>query len=136
MKHLKLWKIVLLSVFLFFSITPTSSITAYPELIIVLFARFYIIMSNTVLSYFPLAVKNQATDHLFLNNEGDFPESRTVIEKGILWEYSNDNDMETIQTAGPLRYGVLIMVMRMSQMKKFILLFSFTDGGSEQFECG
>lgn len=57
-----------------------------------------------------LAVKNQATDHIFLNDEGDFPESRTVIEKGVAWEYTNNDDMETVQTTGPLKYGVLIMV--------------------------
>uniref|UniRef100_A0AAR2INY8 ADAM metallopeptidase with thrombospondin type 1 motif, 2 n=1 Tax=Pygocentrus nattereri TaxID=42514 RepID=A0AAR2INY8_PYGNA len=64
-----------------------------------------------------LAVKNQATDHLFLNDEGEFPESRTVIEKGVLWEYSNDDDMETVQTTGPLGYGVLIMVQSHSTSK-------------------
>ncbi|XP_058271022.1 A disintegrin and metalloproteinase with thrombospondin motifs 2 isoform X2 [Hemibagrus wyckioides] len=57
-----------------------------------------------------LAVKNQATDKLFLNDEGEFPETRSVIEKGVLWEYTNDDDMETVQSTGPLRYGVLIMV--------------------------
>ncbi|XP_062867386.1 A disintegrin and metalloproteinase with thrombospondin motifs 2 [Trichomycterus rosablanca] len=57
-----------------------------------------------------LAVKNQATDDMFLNGEGDFPESREVIENGVLWEYSNEDDLETLQTTGPLRYGVLIMV--------------------------
>uniref|UniRef100_A0A8C2E436 ADAM metallopeptidase with thrombospondin type 1 motif, 2 n=1 Tax=Cyprinus carpio TaxID=7962 RepID=A0A8C2E436_CYPCA len=60
-----------------------------------------------------LAVKNQATDHIFMNGEDDFPESRTVIEKGVAWEYTNNDDMETVQTTGPLKYGVLIMV-RMS----------------------
>ncbi|KAI4873523.1 hypothetical protein NFI96_011354 [Prochilodus magdalenae] len=64
-----------------------------------------------------LAVKNQATDHLFLNDEGEFPESRMVIEKGVLWEYSNDDDMETVQTTGPLGYGVLIMVQSHSMSK-------------------
>lgn len=62
-------------------------------------------------SFPPLAVKNQATDKLFLNDEGEFPETRSVIEKGVLWEYTNDDDMETVQSTGPLRYGVLIMVM-------------------------
>ncbi|KAM9437279.1 A disintegrin and metalloproteinase with thrombospondin motifs 2-like isoform 1-T1 [Salvelinus alpinus] len=57
-----------------------------------------------------LAVKNQATGHLFLNDENDFPESRTVIEKGVEWEYHNNDDMETIQTTGPLRYTVLVMM--------------------------
>ncbi|XP_030638921.1 A disintegrin and metalloproteinase with thrombospondin motifs 2 [Chanos chanos] len=57
-----------------------------------------------------LVVKNQATDHVFLNDIGEFPESRTVIEKGVAWDYTNDDDMEAVQTTGPLRYGVLIMV--------------------------
>ncbi|XP_052376580.1 A disintegrin and metalloproteinase with thrombospondin motifs 2 isoform X7 [Oncorhynchus keta] len=57
-----------------------------------------------------LAVKNQATGHLFLNDENEFPESRTVIEKGVEWEYHNNDDMETIQTTGPLRYTVLVMM--------------------------
>uniref|UniRef100_A0A674DS58 ADAM metallopeptidase with thrombospondin type 1 motif 2 n=1 Tax=Salmo trutta TaxID=8032 RepID=A0A674DS58_SALTR len=55
-----------------------------------------------------LAVKNQATGHLFLNNEDEFPESRMVIEKGVEWEYYNDDDTETVQTTGPLGYAVLI----------------------------
>uniref|UniRef100_A0A8B9HV82 ADAM metallopeptidase with thrombospondin type 1 motif, 2 n=1 Tax=Astyanax mexicanus TaxID=7994 RepID=A0A8B9HV82_ASTMX len=72
-----------------------------------------------------LAVKNQATDHLFLNDEGEFPESRAVIEKGVLWEYSNDDDMETVQTTGPLRYGVLIMTSLMMEDQN-----SLTVGGA------
>ncbi|MCI4386417.1 hypothetical protein PGIGA_G00062100 [Pangasianodon gigas] len=64
-----------------------------------------------------LAVKNQATDDLFLNNEGEFPETRSVIEKGVLWEYTNNDDMETVQTTGPLRYGVLIMVQSQGTSK-------------------
>uniref|UniRef100_A0A8C7VAA8 ADAM metallopeptidase with thrombospondin type 1 motif, 2a n=1 Tax=Oncorhynchus mykiss TaxID=8022 RepID=A0A8C7VAA8_ONCMY len=55
-----------------------------------------------------LAVKNQATGHLFLNNEDEFPESRMVIEKGVEWEYHNDDDTETVQTTGPLGYAVLV----------------------------
>ncbi|KAK6316660.1 hypothetical protein J4Q44_G00120600 [Coregonus suidteri] len=57
-----------------------------------------------------LAVKNQATGHLFLNDEDEFPESRTVIEKGVEWEYHNHDDMETVQTTGPLGYAVLVMI--------------------------
>uniref|UniRef100_A0A8C2E281 ADAM metallopeptidase with thrombospondin type 1 motif, 2 n=1 Tax=Cyprinus carpio TaxID=7962 RepID=A0A8C2E281_CYPCA len=64
-----------------------------------------------------LAVKNQATDHIFMNGEDDFPESRTVIEKGVAWEYTNNDDMETVQTTGPLKYGVLIMVQSQSISK-------------------
>lgn len=56
------------------------------------------------------AVKNQATGDVFLNDEDDFPESRTVIEKGVEWEYQNNDDMELVQTSGPLKYAVLVMV--------------------------
>uniref|UniRef100_A0A8C7KKX5 ADAM metallopeptidase with thrombospondin type 1 motif 2 n=1 Tax=Oncorhynchus kisutch TaxID=8019 RepID=A0A8C7KKX5_ONCKI len=57
-----------------------------------------------------LAVKNQASGQFFLNAEGDLPESRAVIEKGVEWEYvNNGHDKETLQTNGPLRHGVLIM---------------------------
>ena len=55
-------------------------------------------------------VKNVASGLLFLNGENDYPESRSVIEKGVEWEYANDNDKETLQTTGPLRHGILIMV--------------------------
>lgn len=57
-----------------------------------------------------LAVKNVASGLFFLNGENDNPESRSTIEKGIEWEYENDNGKETLQTTGPLRHGVLIMV--------------------------
>lgn len=46
----------------------------------------------------------------FVNGENEYPESRSVIEKGVEWEYQNDNDKETLQTTGPLRHGILIMV--------------------------
>lgn len=56
------------------------------------------------------AVKNQATGNIFLNDEDDFPETRSIIEKGVEWEYQNNDDMEVVQTSGPLKYSVLIMV--------------------------
>lgn len=76
-----------------------------------------------------LAVKNQATDNLFLNDEDEFPETKSVIEKGVLWEYTNDDDMETVQTTGPLRYGVLIMVMS-------VIVSDSPDGGVCVFLTG
>ncbi|KAM6953293.1 A disintegrin and metalloproteinase with thrombospondin motifs 2-like [Aplochiton taeniatus] len=57
-----------------------------------------------------LAVKNQASGMLFLNSEEEYPETRAVIEKGVEWEYENDHNKETLQTTGPLKHGVLIMV--------------------------
>uniref|UniRef100_A0A665TKS7 ADAM metallopeptidase with thrombospondin type 1 motif, 2 n=1 Tax=Echeneis naucrates TaxID=173247 RepID=A0A665TKS7_ECHNA len=57
-----------------------------------------------------LAVKNVETGHLFLNDEDELPESRVLIEKGVAWEYSNTEEQESVQTTGPLKYGVLLMV--------------------------
>ncbi|XP_072251937.1 A disintegrin and metalloproteinase with thrombospondin motifs 2-like [Leuresthes tenuis] len=57
-----------------------------------------------------LAVKNVASGLFFLNGENEYPESRSVIEKGVEWEYENDNDKETLQSTGPLRHGILIML--------------------------
>lgn len=47
---------------------------------------------------------------MFLNGDDDFPESRRVIEKGVAWEYTNNEEQEFLQTTGPLKYGVLLMV--------------------------
>ncbi|XP_040904807.1 A disintegrin and metalloproteinase with thrombospondin motifs 2-like isoform X2 [Toxotes jaculatrix] len=57
-----------------------------------------------------LAVKNVASGLFFMNGENEFPKSHSVIEKGVEWEYVNDNDKETLQTTGPLRHGILIMM--------------------------
>lgn len=57
------------------------------------------------------AVKNMASGLFFLNGDNESPESRSVIEKGVEWEYENENDKETLQTTGPLRHGILIMVL-------------------------
>ncbi|XP_030252912.1 A disintegrin and metalloproteinase with thrombospondin motifs 2-like isoform X1 [Sparus aurata] len=72
-------------------------------------ARHLLIQEQEATSHV-IAVKNVASGLLFLNGENDYPESRSVIEKGVEWEYANDNDKETLQTTGPLRHGILIMM--------------------------
>ncbi|XP_046705744.1 A disintegrin and metalloproteinase with thrombospondin motifs 2-like isoform X1 [Silurus meridionalis] len=57
-----------------------------------------------------LAVKNKATGDFFLNSHGDYPETRSVIEKGLEWQYENKNFKDTIQTDGPLKNDVVIMI--------------------------
>ncbi|XP_062855706.1 A disintegrin and metalloproteinase with thrombospondin motifs 2-like [Trichomycterus rosablanca] len=57
-----------------------------------------------------LAVKNKASGDFFLNSHGDFPETRSVIEKGLEWEYENKNNKDTIQTSGPLKNDVVVMI--------------------------
>lgn len=51
-----------------------------------------------------------ASGLFFLNGDDKYPKSRSVIEKGVEWEYENDNNKETLQSIGPLRHGILIMV--------------------------
>uniref|UniRef100_A0A1A8A932 ADAM metallopeptidase with thrombospondin type 1 motif, 2 n=1 Tax=Nothobranchius furzeri TaxID=105023 RepID=A0A1A8A932_NOTFU len=57
-----------------------------------------------------LAVINVASGQFFLNGGDEYPETHSVIEKGIKWEYENDNEKETLQSAGPLRHEILIMM--------------------------
>lgn len=45
-----------------------------------------------------------------MNGENDFPDSKTFIEMGVIWEYSNDDDKESLQTIGPLRDGIVVLV--------------------------
>uniref|UniRef100_A0A3Q2EFS0 A disintegrin and metalloproteinase with thrombospondin motifs 2-like n=1 Tax=Cyprinodon variegatus TaxID=28743 RepID=A0A3Q2EFS0_CYPVA len=71
-------------------------------------ARHLLIQELNATSH-TIAVKNVASGLFFLNGENEYPESRSVIEKGVKWEYGIDNDKETLQSTGPLRHGVLIM---------------------------
>ncbi|KAF6716168.1 A disintegrin and metalloproteinase with thrombospondin motifs 2 [Oryzias melastigma] len=57
-----------------------------------------------------LVVKNVASGLFFLNGDADDAKSCSVIEKGVEWEYDNDNDKESLQSTGPLRHGILIMM--------------------------
>lgn len=58
-----------------------------------------------------IAVRNKASGDFFLNGHGDFPETRSVIEKGLEWEYENKNNKDTIQMNGPLKNDVVVMVI-------------------------
>lgn len=55
-------------------------------------------------------MKNVASGLFFVNGENEYLESRSMIEKGVEWEYEYDDGKETLQTTGPLRHGILIMV--------------------------
>ncbi|XP_059846301.1 A disintegrin and metalloproteinase with thrombospondin motifs 2-like isoform X1 [Hypanus sabinus] len=56
-----------------------------------------------------IAIKNQATGYFILNGENDIPDSKTFIEMGVIWEYSNDDDKESLQTVGPLCDGIIVL---------------------------
>ncbi|XP_072256883.1 A disintegrin and metalloproteinase with thrombospondin motifs 2-like isoform X2 [Pyxicephalus adspersus] len=59
------------------------------------------------------AIQNQATGKFLLNDEkNSSPQSSKVFVKmGIEWDYRNDDNRETLQTIGPLRYPIVVLVM-------------------------
>ncbi|KAK9406511.1 ADAMTS2: ADAM metallopeptidase with thrombospondin type 1 motif 2, partial [Crotalus adamanteus] len=58
-----------------------------------------------------LAIKNRETGKYILNENNYVPDSKTFINMGVEWEYRNDEDREMIQTMGPLRHGITILVI-------------------------
>uniref|UniRef100_A0A8C6MDX7 ADAM metallopeptidase with thrombospondin type 1 motif 14 n=1 Tax=Nothobranchius furzeri TaxID=105023 RepID=A0A8C6MDX7_NOTFU len=70
-----------------------------------------------------VAVKNQVTGNFILNEKSDNTESKTFIENGLQWEYSNDGARETLKTAGPLHEGIVVLVkdVKISLTYKYII---------------
>ncbi|XP_072858197.2 A disintegrin and metalloproteinase with thrombospondin motifs 3 [Pogona vitticeps] len=58
-----------------------------------------------------LAIKNQATGHYILNGKGEGSSSRSFIDLGIEWEYHIEDDIETLQTDGPLHDAIVVLVI-------------------------
>lgn len=54
-------------------------------------------------------MKNQVTGNFILNAKSEDAETKTFIENGLLWEYSNDAE-ETLKTSGPLHEGIVVLV--------------------------
>lgn len=57
-----------------------------------------------------LAVKNRETGKFILSEDNYVPDSKVFVSMGVEWEYRNDEDRETVQTMGPLRNGIIILV--------------------------
>ncbi|XP_067313311.1 A disintegrin and metalloproteinase with thrombospondin motifs 2-like isoform X2 [Pseudorasbora parva] len=74
-----------------------------------------------------LAVKNKESGDFFLNTLGDYPETRSVIEKGLEWEYENKNNKDTIQTNGPLKNDVVVMIRMQGSAKVKVSIKYITD---------
>uniref|UniRef100_A0A674NTX2 ADAM metallopeptidase with thrombospondin type 1 motif 14 n=1 Tax=Takifugu rubripes TaxID=31033 RepID=A0A674NTX2_TAKRU len=72
-------------------------------------ARHIVIEENET-SPHVIAVKNQVTGNFILNSKSEDAETKTFIENGLLWEYSNDGDKETLKTSGPLHEGIVVLV--------------------------
>uniref|UniRef100_A0A670ZCB1 ADAM metallopeptidase with thrombospondin type 1 motif 2 n=1 Tax=Pseudonaja textilis TaxID=8673 RepID=A0A670ZCB1_PSETE len=58
-----------------------------------------------------LAIKNRETGKFILNENNYVPDSKTFIHMGTEWEYRNDEDREMVQTMGPLRHSISILVI-------------------------
>ncbi|XP_058654418.1 A disintegrin and metalloproteinase with thrombospondin motifs 2-like isoform X3 [Onychostoma macrolepis] len=74
-----------------------------------------------------LAVRNKASGDFFLNAHGDYPETRSVIEKGLEWEYENKNNKDTIQTSGPLKNDIVVMIRMHGSAKVKVSIKYITD---------
>lgn len=77
-------------------------------------SRTKLVMRNkphifTFLVLFP-AIKNRETGKFILSEDNYVPDSKVFIDMGVEWEYRNDDDRETVQTMGPLRHGIIILV--------------------------
>lgn len=56
------------------------------------------------------AVKNQVTGNFILNAKSEDAEARTFVENGLQWEYSTEDEKETLKTSGPLHEGIIVLV--------------------------
>uniref|UniRef100_A0A8C9S0A9 ADAM metallopeptidase with thrombospondin type 1 motif 14 n=1 Tax=Scleropages formosus TaxID=113540 RepID=A0A8C9S0A9_SCLFO len=56
-----------------------------------------------------IAVKNQVTGHFILNEKSEDAVSKTFIEHGLEWEYTNANGKESLKTIGPLNEGIVVV---------------------------
>lgn len=56
------------------------------------------------------AIKNRETGKFILNEDNYVPDSKVFVNMGVEWEYRNDEDRETVQTMGPLRHEIIVLV--------------------------
>ncbi|XP_029454608.1 A disintegrin and metalloproteinase with thrombospondin motifs 3 [Rhinatrema bivittatum] len=72
-----------------------------------------------------LAIKNQATGHYILNGKREEAKSRSFIDLGVEWEYVIEDDIETLQTDGPLHDTVVVLVIPQENDTKSSLTYKY-----------
>ncbi|XP_030046489.1 A disintegrin and metalloproteinase with thrombospondin motifs 3 [Microcaecilia unicolor] len=72
-----------------------------------------------------LAIKNQATGHYILNGKREEAKSRSFIDLGVEWEYVIEDDIETLQTDGPLHDAVVVLVIPQENNTKSSLTYKY-----------
>nr|XP_026647205.1 A disintegrin and metalloproteinase with thrombospondin motifs 2 [Zonotrichia albicollis] len=71
----------------------------------------HLLIQETDATTHHLAIKNRETGKFILSEDNYVPDSKVFIDMGVEWEYRNDDDRETVQTMGPLRHGIIILVI-------------------------
>lgn len=72
----------------------------------------HLLIQETDSSTHNFAIRNQATGKFILNEENqDLQDSKVFVKMGIEWDYRNDDNRETLQTIGPLRYPIVVLVI-------------------------
>ncbi|NWS83850.1 ATS2 metalloproteinase, partial [Toxostoma redivivum] len=71
----------------------------------------HLLIQETDATAHHLAIKNRETGKFILSEDNYVPDSKVFIDMGVEWEYRNDDDRETVQTMGPLRHGIVILVI-------------------------
>lgn len=72
-----------------------------------------------------LAVKNQATGHYILNGKGEKAKTKIFIELGIEWQYTLEDNMETLHTDGPLHDAVVVLIIPRNNSTKSSLTYNY-----------
>ncbi|MEE6460430.1 hypothetical protein FKM82_000966 [Ascaphus truei] len=87
-------------------------------------ARHVFIQEDEASPHF-LAIKNQATGHYILNGKGEEAKSRSFIDLGVEWEYIIEDDIETVNTDGPLHDAVVVLVIPQENDTKSSLTYKY-----------
>ncbi|XP_069373233.1 A disintegrin and metalloproteinase with thrombospondin motifs 14 isoform X2 [Paralichthys olivaceus] len=87
-------------------------------------ARHIVIEENDTSPHI-IAVKNQVTGNFILNAKSEDAESKTFIENGLQWEYSMDDEKETLKTTGPLHEGIIVLVIPQEEDAKVSLTYKY-----------
>ncbi|XP_069096468.1 A disintegrin and metalloproteinase with thrombospondin motifs 14 [Pleurodeles waltl] len=72
-----------------------------------------------------IAVKNQVTGNFILNSKSKDVKAKTFIDVGLEWEYTIENDKESLKTSGPLHETIAILVVPHEEDTKSSLLYKY-----------
>ncbi|XP_060097171.1 A disintegrin and metalloproteinase with thrombospondin motifs 14 isoform X1 [Heteronotia binoei] len=72
-----------------------------------------------------IAVKNQASGNFILNPKTKGVKSSTFIEMGLEWEYTTENNKESLKTSGPLHEAISVLVVPQEDDSKSSLMYKY-----------